>query len=380
MTERWVLQVCHGYDGPFLDVARQYAVLFKETSIKVCTVFLTGADTQEARRGAKSDEVHFLEATSRDLRGLKLGVIRDIKKIIGSREFGLVIAHRFKSIYAACLASKLPVIGVHHGFGDYIRRSRRFFANHFRQRLLLLGVSNAVRNEIRSCLPTWPESRIQTLYNRIDADALRGQLVTRAQARELLGISQDAYVIGNAGRLHPDKDQATLIKGFALALSQLPDSALLAIMGAGRLEGELKKLSLELGVPSKVLFLGQVPEGKRYFRAFDVFALTSDHEPFGMVLLEAMAARLPVVCSDCGGGAEVVLGYGDTFPLGDANALAKLLAGIALNGSAQRTLDPHSLQSRFSDSAARARFSLIVKEAGFSKFDLADALTHSLSA
>ena len=60
MKERWVLQICHGYDGPFLDVARQYAVLFKDTPIKVCTVFLTGIDTQEARRGAESEEILFL--------------------------------------------------------------------------------------------------------------------------------------------------------------------------------------------------------------------------------------------------------------------------------------------------------------------------------
>ena len=43
-----------------------------------------------------------------------------------------------------------------------------------------------------------------------------------------------------------------------------------------------------------MLFLGQVPDARRYFRAFDVFALSSDHEPFGMVLLEAMAAGVPL--------------------------------------------------------------------------------------
>jgi|GEM_PF-3367424 len=40
--QRWVLQFCHSYDGPFLDCARQYAALFVGTSYKVCTVYLTG--------------------------------------------------------------------------------------------------------------------------------------------------------------------------------------------------------------------------------------------------------------------------------------------------------------------------------------------------
>ena len=48
-TERHVLQFCHGYDGPFLDCARQYASLFAGTGYKVTTVFLTGAADQADR-------------------------------------------------------------------------------------------------------------------------------------------------------------------------------------------------------------------------------------------------------------------------------------------------------------------------------------------
>ncbi|MGY2498043.1 hypothetical protein, partial [Klebsiella pneumoniae] len=161
-AQRWVLQFCHGYDGPFLDCARQYAVLFKGSPYKVCTVYLTGRPSAEVERGSASDEVIFLDYSSAQVRGLKLGAIRDFRRIAASRDFGLCIAHRFKPIYVALLGSNLPVIGVHHAFGDYKRRSRQMFANLFRKRLMLLGVSNAVRDDMRACLSDWPTERIET--------------------------------------------------------------------------------------------------------------------------------------------------------------------------------------------------------------------------
>ncbi|MCJ8170314.1 glycosyltransferase [Atopomonas sediminilitoris] len=350
--ERWVLQFCHGYDGPFMDCARQYAALFNGTSYKVCTVYLTGEPSDAVVHGSASDEVLFLNYASRDVRGLKLKAIRDIRRIAASRDFALCIAHRFKPIYIALLGTKLPVIGVHHAYGDYQRRSRQWFANAFKARLKLLGVSNAIRDDMRGCLPHWPEASIQTLYNRIDVAAVQAEQVSRDEAREHLGLPQDAWVVGNVGRLHPDKDQATLIRGFAQALPKLPASSLLVIMGSGRLEASLKALAAELNVADSVRFVGQVANGRRYFKAFDVFALTSDHEPFGMVLLEAMAAGVPVICSDCGGGAEVVEGSGLLFPLGDSRVLAQQLTASPQTSATAVA----QLQAHFSDAAVTTRW------------------------
>lgn len=348
----WVLQLCHGYDGPFLDCARQYAALFTGTQYKVCTVYLTGAPSAEVERGSASDEVIFLGYDSGEVRGLKLSAIRRLRRIVAKRDFRLCIAHRFKPIYIALLATRLPVIGVHHAFGVYRRAMRRWFINRFRSRLLLLGVSNAVRDEMRRHLPGWPAERIETLYNRIDVVAVQAEQLSRDAARDALGLPQDAWVVGNVGRLHPDKDQATLIRGFARALPRLPAGSLLAIMGSGRLESSLKALAADLGVLERVRFLGQIRNGRRYFKAFDVFALTSDHEPFGMVLLEAMAAGVPLICSDCGGGREVVEGAGEVFPLGDVAALADRLCGVAGGALANSS----SQVERFSDAAARRAF------------------------
>lgn len=359
-AEPRVLQICHGYDGPFLDCARQYAVLFAGTSYKVTTVFLTGAPDPAVAAGCASDEVLFLDYSSRDIRGLKLRAIREIRQIARLRNVQLCIAHRFKPIYIACLATRLPVIGVHHAFGIYTRLMRRAFVGLFRRRLTLLGVSDAVRDDMRRCLTDWPAERIQTLYNRIDVAAVQALQVDRAAARAELGLPDGAWIVGNVGRLHPDKDQATLLRGFAAALPELPSNSLLTIIGTGRLEGELKALAHELGIAPKVAFLGQVPDARRYFKAFDVFALSSDHEPFGMVLLEAMAAGLPIICSDCGGGREVVSGVGILFRFADDRGLAEGIAQLSRLTDEQRQTCAQvmfdQLQAHYCDAAVTRRF------------------------
>ncbi|QXG41618.1 glycosyltransferase [Pseudomonas viridiflava] len=359
-AERHVLQFCHGYDGPFLDCARQYASLFAGKGYRVTTVFLTGAADPDVVADCGSDEVLFMEFSSKAIRGLKLGAIRELRSIVASRHFSFCIAHRFKPIYIALLATRLPVIGVHHAFGDYQRRSRKLFANLFRKRLSLLGVSDSVRDDMRKSLPAWPAERIETLYNRIDVEQLQGSQFSAEDARVELGLSPSAWIVGNVGRLHPDKDQATLLRGFALALPSLPENSQLVILGKGRLEESLKELARELGIGANVMFMGQVADARRYFKAFDVFALSSDHEPFGMVLLEAMVAGVPVVATSCGGAREVVEDVGLLFPLGDEQRLAQGLMHMAGLDADQREDCAERmllrLRERFSDHAVRNVF------------------------
>ncbi|MEO8411045.1 MAG: glycosyltransferase [Propionivibrio sp.] len=161
--------------------------------------------------------------------------------------------------------------------------------------------------------------------------------------------------------MHPDKDQATLIAGFAAALPELPPHTLLLIIGSGPLEGELRSLARTLGVGQRVRFMGQVPDARSLFRAFDLFVLTSDHEPFGMVLLEAMAAAVPVIATDCGGAPEVVGRKDCLVGLKDSDGLAALLRGFLVDRDASDRAEVGAasksrLTSLFSDAAARGVF------------------------
>ena len=306
-----------------------------------------------------SNTVIFLNNNSKDLRGLKRQQIKQIKQLYKQYNFEFAIGHRFKAIYILCHIKNLPVIGIHHAFSVYSRFMRRFFINRHRKKLLLLGVSNAIRDDIKKHLPTFPQQQIQTLYNRIDIEQIRSKLLDRFEARKQLGIAQDKYVFANVGRLHPDKDQQSLINAFAKVATKSPNS-ILVILGKGRLEKALKQQVEQLKLEERVFFLGVVPDAVNYFRAFDSFVLSSDFEPFGMVLLEAIIANLPIIATDAGGAKEIIQNKHWLFNVGDVDKLAHLMLEITtLDNSQNQAINEQNishLQQNFTDRAVKERF------------------------
>ena len=354
-----VLQLCHDYTFPYLDVARQYASLFKGTEFKVVTVFLVGKKEDKVAEQVQSDEVVFLENQSKDLRGLKLKQIRQLKELSKKYKFVFAIAHRYQAIYIAKHIKKLPVIGVNHSFGKFRRYTRRWFLNRHKKNLFLLGVSNAVRDEMRASLPDFPEEHIQTLYNRINVEQVKAQQIDKKEAREHLNLEQDKYVIANVGRLHPDKDQKTLINAFSQISDQIPE-ALLVIIGKGRLENELRQQIKQLKLEKRILLLGVIPQAINYFKAFDNFVLSSDHEPFGMVLLEAIVADVPVISTNAGGAKEIITDPEWLFEVSDEVKLSELMLKMYhLDEDDKININKNNkkwLQQNFTDDAVAKRF------------------------
>lgn len=353
----WVLHICHCHYPPFLDVARQYNSLFTGTQYKTLTVYITGQASEEVRNKTCSDEVIFLEFHSSQVAGLKLAAIKKIKEIISTRSFVFCITHRTKPTYIALLASTLPVMSVHHNYGDFKRLSRRIFFNFFKKRLLLIGVSNSVRDEMRSIFSKWPTSHIETLYNRVDVNSIKQALISRVDARKLLGIPDNAWVVACVARLHPIKDHVTLIKGFSMALPQLSSNSILVIMGSGEMESALKLLVKALNIEDKVIFTGFKEDARQYFKAFDLFVLASKKEAFGMVFIEAMSAGLHILSSKNGGGVEVVDSVAETFNIGGIEELAEKLVKInKYRDMGISELSNKKLEDCFSDEAVRKVF------------------------
>jgi glycosyltransferase involved in cell wall biosynthesis len=317
----YVLHLCHDYKPPFLSVARQYGLLFKDSPYRIVTVYLKGKPDTLVTAETAADEVIYLQNSSKDLRGRKRKQIKQIKELHANYNFAFSIAHRYKAIYIASHISGLHVLGIHHIDGVYKRFFRRLYVKKKQHQLTLIGVSKAIRDDIRKSLPAFPEENTDYLYNSLDFDEMKQRHLSRQEAREKLRIPEGSFAFGNVGRLHNDKDQTTLLKAFAKASSQMPE-AILVIAGKGPLEEDLKKITEELCIQTKVKFLGMLPEASRYYKAFDCFSLSSIREGLPVALLEAFAADLVCIASLCNGNAEAIEGCGFSFEIGDIDTLS----------------------------------------------------------
>lgn len=125
------------------------------------------------------------------------------------------------------------------------------------------------------------------------------------------------------------KDHLTLLRAFELLVRAHPE-ARLRLVGDGPLKPEIVRSIREAGLEEKVDLVGAVRDVWSYLAAADVFVLTSTYEPLGIAVLEAMAARLPVVASDVGGLREIVEREvsGILVPPGDPAAFAEAIAGL----------------------------------------------------
>jgi glycosyltransferase involved in cell wall biosynthesis len=162
------------------------------------------------------------------------------------------------------------------------------------------AVSSGVAAACRADRIAKPDGII-VIPNGIDTAAWTPDSVVRAQVREELGL-RDEFLWCAIGRLEPVKDHALLLH----ALAALPAQAYLVIAGSGRLEPELRSLTRDLQLESRVRFLGFQADPRRWLQAADGFALTSRWEGLPMTLLEAGACGLPCVATDVSGVREIV--------------------------------------------------------------------------
>lgn len=152
-------------------------------------------------------------------------------------------------------------------------------------------------------------------------------------------------LVMTAGRLAPVKDHRTLIEAFGLLRCDRP--AKLVILGDGPLRAELTTLVEERGLTTDVILPGFVPDIRHNLAGADLFVLTSTSEGFGNVIVEAMAAGVPVVSTDCPHGPREILQdgmLGELTPIGDAPAIAAAMARMLDNPTA-----PDRLRARAAD-------------------------------
>jgi len=356
--QRTALHLIHGYNEPFLSLSNQYSRALQSDGWRVVTVYLSGAPDTVIRQETIADAVLFFDTSDAAMKGLKLGLVKHVRQLIQQHQPSLIIAQRYKPLYLALLGSagsNIPVIGVAHAFGVLKNAMRRCLLRRFRQRLLLVGVSEAVTNDLRKDDHVLHK---QALLNCIDAEVLEPRLLARATARERLQLQDDEFVFANVGRLHDDKDQTTLIRAFAHIAAEVPQAKLLLI-GKGKREASYRALIEEQQLQERIILTGALPNAATLFPAFDCYVSSSDREPFGIVLTEAMLARLPVISTNCGGAPEVLGEHALYFSCGDDKKLAaQMLCMLRKTPEQQRQLGEQlyqRLQQQFSFPPFRKR-------------------------
>lgn len=150
--------------------------------------------------------------------------------------------------------------------------------------------------------------------------------LSKAAAREQLSLPRDAILLGNVGRLHPQKNQQALIA----LLPANPDWHV-ALAGQGRSLEALQVRARQLGCLDRVHFVGELPPEQvgAFLKALDVFVFTSLHETFGLAAVEAANNGIPVVSHDLEVMREVLSVDGSPCArFADANDLPALQAVV----------------------------------------------------
>jgi glycosyltransferase involved in cell wall biosynthesis len=194
-------------------------------------------------------------------------------------------------------------------------------------------------------------SRIFRFANTPDVDALRESVAAqrpgRQRVREALGIPVDAVVALFVARLIGAKDPATLLEAQA-RLEAEGNAPWLVLVGDGPESKSLRAFAAARNLV-RVRFAGsrEPAELPALYAAADLFVLPSRHEPWGVVVNEAMAAGLPVVLTDRVGAAADLLQdgvNGRLVPAGDAAALASALGSIARDEAMRARMGRESLR------------------------------------
>jgi glycosyltransferase involved in cell wall biosynthesis len=183
------------------------------------------------------------------------------------------------------------------------------------------GVARFVR---RRCYE--PAGRLVVIPNGVDVT----RAAESASARTRLGPGHDACVAIYVGRLDPQKGVDVLLRAVAVARTRAPHLTLL-LVGAGPQRQALEQLAAELQLSTCVKFLGWRPDATELMQAADLLVLPSRWEGMPNVVLEAMAAGLPVVATRAEGTAELVRHRetGLLVAIDDVNELAGAIAETA---------------------------------------------------
>ena len=207
-----------------------------------------------------------------------------------------------------------------------VRRFYRPFVNYY------LALSQDLREYLTTQIKV-PEDKVLQVYNGVDTDRFHPARLDQS----IPGCPfsrHDHWIVGTVGRMQTVKDQPMLARAFIRALevdSSLSRRLRLVMIGDGPLRAECKQLLDAAGISDLAWLPGERNDIAEIMGGLDCFVLPSLAEGISNTILEAMASGLPVIATDVGGNADLVISgiTGQIVPAGDPEAVAHQIVKFA---------------------------------------------------
>ena len=232
-------------------------------------------------------------------------IIRKALHLVGRHGVSVICTHFTRALvtgYVTARAAGLPMIHNEHSSDEHRQGCGRSLARLILPRVeLVICNSRYTLGSIRAAFDV-PPGKLVVLHCPVEE---RRCETSREEIRAGLGLSPEDLLIGHVGGLVPWRDQASLIRAFSLVRTTRPH-ARLVIIGDGPVRAELESLVVNLDLCDCVTLTGYTERIGDYLRAMDVYVNPALDEGFGIAVVEAMLARLPVVLANRGAHPELI--------------------------------------------------------------------------
>lgn len=266
---------------------------------------------------------------------LDLNVIKELRKIIKEEEIKIIHTHVDVSLVHAILSSlgtKCKVVQTIHGFSDRKSPKGKFDLRCYLIHLIgsyilpvTFTVSDYLRNELIK--QGFNKNRLKMLYNGIDFNKYQG-----CQAKK--NRNENLFVFGMVGNFNHVRNHRVLLEAFKKLIDE-GYNVYLKLAGKGELLESMQKYALTLGIKDKVEFLGSVSDISKFLSEIDCFVYSSRSDTFGLAVVEALYAGLPVIVSNNGPFPEITNNgkYAILFEANNVNSLYIKMKEIIANNN-----------------------------------------------
>lgn len=256
-------------------------------------------------------------------------IVEQVLRVIDEHNVDVLHTHDFRSdligLYCA-LARKIPIVSTCHGWISNNLKGRVYTwidKSVLRYFDYIVTVSSAIKRQLLNA--GLLDSKVEVIPNALKVDDFIVDKEDR-RFRNKLDIPDHWKIIANIGRLSEEKGQALLLQAFADAC-QIQKDICLVFVGIGPEERRLEELAMALQISDRVYFAGFQENMNAVYNSVNLVVQSSFTEGMPNVVLESLLMETPVVATDVGGTAEIIV-HNENGYLMEPNSHGDILSGI----------------------------------------------------